>query len=182
MSRNKQMNKANTGGIMSKKEREYSAEISDKVIGMMTMFKGKDLADFPIPCLTKWLGGTLIEASRGMIEIEIKANRNMTNPAGYLHGGIQCAMIDDAMGWACATLGYEHQFLSTNLNVDYLGTARADDVVRIKAYIFREGSTLLHAVAEIRKNDVIIAKAQSNVYISGKPVDYKNIAGSFGRM
>lgn len=167
---------------MSKKEREYSAEISEKVVGMMKLFIGKDLTEFPVPCLTKWLGGTIIDVTRGTIETEIKVIRNMTNPAGYLHGGIQCAMIDDAMGWACATLGYEHQFLSTNLNVDYLGTARNGDVVRIKAYIFREGSTLLHAVGEIKKVETVIAKAQSNVYISGKPVDYKNITGSFGRM
>jgi len=167
---------------MSKNDREYSAEISEKVVGMMKLFTGKDLAEFPVPCLTKWLGGTIVDVARGMMETEIKVNRNMTNPAGYLHGGTQCAMIDDAMGWACASLGYEHQFLSTNLNVDYLGTARAGDVVRVKAYIYREGSTLLHAVGEIKKGETVIAKAQSNVYISGKPVDYKNIVGSFGRM
>lgn len=167
---------------MTKTKKEYSAEISDKVIAMMKLFIGKDLTEFPVPCLTKWLGGTIIEVTRGVIELEIKTNRSMTNPAGYLHGGTQCAMIDDAMGWACATLGYEHQFLSTNLNVDYLGTARAGDTVRVRAYIYREGSTLLHVVGEIRKGDTVIAKSQSNVYISGKPVDYKNLVGSFGRM
>lgn len=167
---------------MKAADREYSAEISEKVVGMMKLFTGKDLTEFPMPCLTKWIGGTIIEVDRGIIEIEIKANRNMTNPAGYLHGGLQCALIDDAMGWACATLGYEHQFLSTNLNVDYLGTARAGDVVRVRSYIYREGNTLLHAVAEIKKGDTVIAKGQSNIYISGKPVDYKNIVGSFGRM
>lgn len=167
---------------MKKTEKEYSVEISEKTVGMMKLFIGKNLTEFPVPCLTKWIGGTIIEVERGMIELEIKADRNMTNPAGYLHGGIQCALIDDAMGWACATLGYEHQFLSTNLNVDYLGTARAGDVVRTRAHIYREGSTLLHAVAEIKKGETVIAKAQSNVYISGKPVDFKNIAGSFGRM
>jgi hypothetical protein len=37
-------------------------------------------------------------------------------------------------------------------------------------------------VGEIKKGETVIAKAQSNVYISGKPVDYKNIVGDFGRM
>ncbi len=167
---------------MTNTKREYSAEISEKIVGMMKIFSGKDLKDLPIECLTKWIGGTIIEAERGVIEIEVKAERHMTNPAGYLHGGIQCAMLDDAMGWACATLGYEHQFLSTNLNVDYLGTAKAGDTVMVRAYIYREGSTLLHAVGEIRKDGAVIAKAQSNIYISGKPVDYKNIPGTSGRM
>ncbi|HOP64193.1 MAG TPA: PaaI family thioesterase [Spirochaetota bacterium] len=162
---------------MKKEKKGYSPELSEKVTGMMKVFIGKDLEQLPIPCLTKWIGGTLTEVERGVIEIEIKASREMTNPAGYLHGGIQCAMIDDAMGWACATLGYENQFLSTNLNVDYLGTAKAGDTVRIKASIYREGSTLLHAVGEIRRDKTVIAKAQSNLYISGKPVDFKSIMG-----
>ncbi len=164
---------------MTKTKKEYSAEISEKVVGMMKLFMGKNLEDFPIPCLTKWIGGKIIEVERGAIELEITANREMTNPQGYLHGGIQCAMIDDAMGWACATLGYEHQFLSTNLNVDYLGTAKSGDKIRVKAYIYREGSTLLHAIGEIKKDNAVIAKAQSNVYITGRLVDYKGITGNF---
>lgn len=162
---------------MKKEKKQYSAELSEKVIGMMNLFKGKDLSGFPITCLTKWIGGTLIEADRGAIEVEITATKEMTNPAGFLHGGIQCAMIDDAMGWACATLGYSQQFLSTNLNVDYLGFAREGDTVRVRAYIYREGSTMLHAVGEIKKDSVVIAKAQSNIYITGREVDYNSIVG-----
>lgn len=166
-------------GNMGQGNREYSAELSEKVVGMMKLFKGKDLADFPIPCLTKWIGGSLVNVERGVIEIEITATREMTNPAGFLHGGTQCAMIDDAMGWACATLGYEHQFLSTNLSVDYLGFARAGEKVRVRASIYREGKTLLHAVGEIKKDGAVIAKAQSNVYITGRLVDYKGSIGQF---
>ena len=153
---------------MSKNDREYSAEISEKVVGMMKLFTGKDLAEFPVPCLTKWLGGTIVDVARGMMETEIKVNRNMTNPAGYLHGGTQCAMIDDAMGWACASLGYEHQFLSTNLNVDYLGTAKAGDTIKVRAWIYREGSTMLHVIGEVSKDDRVIAKGQSNIIITKK--------------
>lgn len=167
---------------MTNRKKEYSSELSEKIVNLMRAFKGRDLADLPIPCLTKMLGGTIVEVERGVVELEIKADRNMTNPAGFLHGGIQCAMIDDAMGWACASLGYEHQFLSTNLSVDYLGTAKAGDTVRVRAYIYREGSTLLHAVGEIRKEGTVIAKAQSNIYISAKPVDFKNIPETSGRI
>lgn len=167
---------------MATEKKEYSAEISDKMLAWMRSFIGKDLSQLPVECLTKLIGGTIIQADRGVFEIEVKAGKLMTNPAGFLHGGIQCAMIDDAMGWACATLGYEHQFLSTNLSVDYLGTAKAGDTVRVRAWIYREGKTLLHVVGEIKKEGVVIAKAQSNVYISGKPVNLENIQQSSGRI
>lgn len=146
---------------------------------MMKLFLGKSLAGFPVPCLTKWLGGTLVEAERGSIAMEITTRSEMTNPSGYLHGGIQCAMLDDAMGTACATLGYTRQFLSTNLTVDYLGTARAGEKVVVRGYIYREGNSLMHAVGEITKDGVVIAKAQSNLFISNIPVDFSGFVNSF---
>ena len=155
---------------MTTAKKKYSEEYSQKTIAMMKMFIGKSLGGFPIPCLTKWIGGTMIEVERGLIIIEVTVTTEMTNPGGAFHGGMQCALLDDAMGWACATLGYETQFLSTNLTVDYLGTARVGDTVRVKSTIYREGSSLLHAVGEITKDDKVIAKAQSNIYITTRPI------------
>jgi acyl-coenzyme A thioesterase PaaI-like protein len=88
-------------------------------------------------------------------------------------------MLDDAMGTACATLGYETAFLSTNLNIDYLGTAASGDTVTVRAYVYREGKTLMHVVGEIKKDGAVIAKGQSNVFISGQPADYVNFMKSF---
>ena len=155
---------------MSEQKKRYSEEQSQKMTAMMKSFIGKNLNEFPIPCMTKWIGVTMADADRGSITFEVKITREMTNPGGAFHGGMQCALIDDAMGWACATLGYETQFLSTNLNVDYLGTAKEGDTVFVKCWIYREGSTLLHAVGEITKNGNVIAKAQSNIYISSRPI------------
>ena len=157
----------------------YSAELSQKVVGLMKLFLGKSLKDFPIQCLTKWMDGTLLEVDRGVIAMSIKVRPEMTNPGGYLHGGIQGAMLDDAMGTACATLGYETAFLSTNLSVDYLGTAAMGDVVTVRAYVYREGNSLMHVVGEIKKDETVIAKGQSNVFISSQPADYVNFMKSF---
>ena len=157
----------------------YSEELSQKVVKLMKMFLGKNLGNFPIQCLTKWMDGTLLEVERGVIAMSIIIRSEMTNPAGYLHGGTQAAMLDDAMGTACATLGYERAFLSTNLNVDYLGTAAKGDTVTVRAYVYREGKTLMHIVGEIKKDDVVIARGQSNVFISNQPADYVNFMKSF---
>ncbi len=166
---------------MKPQSKEYSVELSDKIVEMMKLFLGKSLDNFPIHCLTKWLGGTLTQAERGIIAMDITVRPDMTNPSGFLHGGIQSAMLDDAMGTACATLGYINQFLSTNLSVDYLGTAKTGDDVSVKGYIFREGNSLMHAVGEITKDNVIIAKAQSNVFISNQPANYLEFMNNFGK-
>lgn len=153
---------------MKEKNKNYSPELSEKTTAMMRTFLGRNMSEFPIPCMTKWIGVTLIEVERGVISFQVTATRDMTNPAGHLHGGLQCAMLDDAMGWACATLGYEQQFLTTNINVDYLGTAKSGDTIKVRAWIYREGSTMLHVIGEVTKDDRVIAKGQSNVIITKK--------------
>lgn len=163
---------------MEQTKKTYSEELSEKIIKIMKYFIGKDLKEFPLPCLSKWMGGTITEVERGVYCTEVTVTREMTNPAGYFHGGFQCALLDDAMGYACATLGNEKQFLSTNFTIDYLGTARTGDTVKVKAYIYREGKTILHAVGEITKDDKVIAKAQSNLFISGFPMDLSVFNGS----
>ncbi len=160
--------------------RVYSEELSQQVVSMMKLFIGKKLGNFPVPCLTRWMDGTLLEAERGVFAMSVIVRPDMTNPAGFLHGGTQGAMLDDSMGHACATLGYKTAFFSTNLNIDYLGTAKAGDTVTVKASVYREGNSLMHVVGEIWKGDAIIAKGQSNVYISNQPVDYGSFINSFG--
>ena len=174
------MNIQRQGGLMEKSKKIYSEELSSQTIIIMKSFIGKDLHDFPLPCLTSWIGGTLVEVERGMYATEIRVTREMTNPAGYFHGGIQSALLDDAMGYACATLGYEKQFLSTNFSIDYLGTAHAGETVKVKAFIYREGKTILHATGEITKGETVIAKAQSNLFISNFPVDFSSFKKTAG--
>lgn len=157
----------------------YSEELSQQVVAMMKLFTGKRLGNFPVPCLTKWMDGILLEVERGLFSMSVKVRPEMTNPAGFLHGGTQGAMLDDAMGHACATLGYKTAFFSTNLNIDYLGTAKAGEIVIVRASVYREGNSLMHVTGDIKKNDTIIAKGQSNVYISNQPLDYNSFVNSF---
>jgi len=165
--------------IINQCKKEYSVELSGKIVRLMKLFLGKSLADFPIACVTKWMAGTLTEVERGVISMSVKVRPEMTNPGGFLHGGTQGAMLDDAMGTACATLGYETAFLSTNLSIDYLGTAVAGDVVTVRAFVYREGNSLMHVVGEIKKDETVIAKGQSNVFISNQPADYVDFIKNF---
>lgn len=142
-------------------------ERSEKMIMLLNAVKGESIQDFPVPPFTKWLNGRVIEAKRGDIEFEFDVRPEMANPTGLLHGGMQCAMIDDCFGVACATLGYEGFLLSIDINVDYMGKVKVGEKVRVRANIAREGKSIVHAHATIK--DIagnIIADANSNLLVT----------------
>ena len=81
----------------------------------------------------------------------------MVNPVGFLHGGVQNAIIDDVIGMAVATLGDETFFVSLNLYVDYLGKAKVGDSIISKATITRKRNQIINAQCELFdiKGDII---------------------------
>lgn len=155
-----------------------SAVLSESILSMMNQFIGKNLGSMPFDCVTRWLDAVLVDIGRGHIEVEYTVRPEMTNPAGYLHGGIQAAMLDDVMGTACATLGYDTALLTVNMTVDYLGTARKGDTIRAVASIFREGKNLIHVTGELSRGGQPTARSQCNVLVSGKSADYIDGIGS----
>jgi acyl-coenzyme A thioesterase 13 len=155
-----------------------SAVLSESILSMMKQFIGKNLGAMPFDCVTRWLDAVLVEVERGRIVLDYTVRPEMTNPAGYLHGGIQATMLDDAMGTVCATLGYDTALLTVNMSIDYLGTARKGDVIRATAAVLREGKNLIHVTGELSRGDEPTARAQCNVLISGKSADYIGGIGS----
>ena len=82
-----------------------------------------------------------------MLEFEVKPE--MANPTGLLHGGMQCALMDDTIGMVTAKLGYEGFPISIDFHVDYLGKAKVGEKVRVMGKIIRERRNIIHAIAEI---------------------------------
>ncbi len=154
--------------------KKSNPEYTEKIVAMMRSFKGKNVGkDFPFESVTKWLDGKLISLDRGEVVLEFTVRPEMTNPAGFFHGGIQCAMLDDAIGLISATLGYDTAILSIDMHMDYLGTCKKGETVTARAVIEREGANVIHASAVLRKEDGSpVAKAQSNLIISDRPADY----------
>ncbi len=154
--------------------KQTNPEYTEKIISMMKLFLGKNVGDdFPFESVTRWLDGRLIAIERGKIEIEYTVRQEMTNPSGFLHGGIQATMLDDAIGMISATLGYDVAVLSIDMHLDYLGPGRKGDTLTARAEIEREGSSVIHASAFLEKSDgSLVAKARSNLLISNQPADY----------
>ncbi|MFW9941387.1 MAG: PaaI family thioesterase [Candidatus Thorarchaeota archaeon] len=122
---------------------------SQQMIKLFNTFKGNKIKDFPTPPFSKWLDGKMIDAQYGKIELEFEVRPEMANPTGLLHGGLQCALMDDTIGMTTATLGYEGFPISIDFHVDYLGRVKVGERVRVIGKIIREGKNIIHAIGEI---------------------------------
>ncbi|MFX1572812.1 MAG: PaaI family thioesterase [Promethearchaeota archaeon] len=119
------------------------------MIKLFNTFKGKNLKDLPVPPFTKWLEGEIIKAKYGEILLQFEIRPEMANPTGLLHGGMQCALMDDTIGMMTATLGYKGFPISIDFHVDYLGKVKVGEKVKVIGKVIREGRNIIHAVAEI---------------------------------
>ena len=122
---------------------------SEQMVKLFNTFKGKNLREFPVPPFSKWLDGKIFKAEYGMVELEFEVRPEMANPTGLLHGGMQCALMDDTIGMTTATLGYEGFPISIDFHVDYLGKVKVGEKVRVIGKIIREGKNIIHAIGEI---------------------------------
>ena len=137
---------------------------SNRMIKLFNTFKEKNLKDFPVPLFSKWLNGKIIKAQYGVIELEFEVRPEMANPTGLLHGGMQCALMDDTIGMTTATLGSEGFPISIDFHVDYLGKVKVGEKVRVIGKIIREGRNIIHAIAEIYDMDgKLISTGNSNL-------------------
>jgi uncharacterized protein (TIGR00369 family) len=145
-----------------------------KILEILNSAIGNEIPDLhKVPMITSKYNGKIILVKRGEIEVEYKILPEMTNPLGLLHGGMQCTLIDDLIGVAVATLGYDNFSISINLQINYLGKAKVGDKIKVKAKIIREGRNLLHASAKISDiNDKTISIAQSDLLRTQIDSDY----------
>ncbi|MFX0058334.1 MAG: PaaI family thioesterase [Candidatus Hodarchaeota archaeon] len=146
---------------------------SERMLKLFKDFLNKELKDLPVPPFTKWLNGKLIRAEYGLLEVEFKIRPEMANPTGLLHGGMQCALMDDVVGMTTATLGYEGFPISIDFHVDFLGKVRVGEKVRVIGKVIREGRNILHMVAEIYDlNNKLISTGNSNLFRTHFIPDY----------
>ena len=149
----------------NEKEKEIRSERMIKLFNMAAK-SGMKIGQFsgPIPAFSKWLNGKFISAKRGEVEIEFEVRPEMANPTGLLHGGMQCAMMDDTIGVMTTTLGYKGFLISIDFHVDYLGKVKVGEKVSVRGKTVREGKNIVHVIAEIyNSNGELIATGNSNL-------------------
>jgi acyl-coenzyme A thioesterase 13 len=153
---------------------------SDRMLKLFDSFKNRELKDLPVPPFTKWLNGKIIQTERGLLELEFEIRPEMANPTNLLHGGMQCALMDDTIGMMTATLGYEGFPISIDFHVDYLGKVKVGEKVRVVGKLIREGKNILNAIAEIYDlNGTLISNGNSNLLKTHFIPDYVKISDQF---
>lgn len=157
---------------MGESEKEIEQR-SKRMVDLLNQIKGDDIREFPVPPFTKWLNGKIISAKKGEVLIEMTVRKEMANPTGLLHGGMQSAMMDDTIGVTCATLGYKGFLITIDFHADFLGKARVGETVKVRGFIVRDGKRIVHADAEIMNADgEKIATASSNLIKTTHKPDY----------
>ncbi|MBL8150651.1 MAG: PaaI family thioesterase [Blastocatellia bacterium] len=117
-----------------------------------------------MPPFSRWLGGVIREVKEGEFSVEFLIREEMTNPAGVLHGGIHAAILDEVIGMTVFALGKDFYYLSTNLSIDFLSSAKKGDKVVAKSRIIREGKQVINAIGELfDKQGKILSRASSNL-------------------
>lgn len=85
-----------------------------------------------------------------------------TNSRGFVHGGLQSALADNAMGLSCAV---QHDavggLVPVNLNVDFLGTARLGQWIEINSPFTKTGRTLDFAQTFVTTDGTVCARANA---------------------
>jgi len=93
-----------------------------------------------------WLGLDVVSATPGKAEIEIRWKAEMGQYSGFLHAGIQGALIDTACGFAAATVC--GRVLATQFTVRCLRPAEGQSF-RAVAHVTKPGRQQVFTTAEL---------------------------------
>lgn len=147
--------------------------MENKRLQLVQSFIGKPFSGSPSP-FAKWLNGTVISVDENSVEFQFEIRKEMTNPAGTLHGGIISSMIDDCIGVNFMILGLENFYPTINLNVDFFNPAFENDTVLVKTELIKLGKTIIHfnAVVINQNNGKPVAKASSNLAVSSTKIPF----------
>ncbi|GAA4770475.1 MULTISPECIES: PaaI family thioesterase [Flavobacterium] len=139
--------------------------MENKRLQLLQSFIGRPFSGSPSP-FAKWLNGTVIAVDENSVEFQFEVRKEMTNPAGTLHGGVICGMFDDCIGVNFMILGTDNFFPTININVEFFSAAKEEDTVIVKTSVIKKGKSIINVKANMFSSKGIIASATSNLVIS----------------
>ena len=104
------------------------------------------------------------DAKEAVVRVGFVAPLSVSNPAGFVQGGVLSAMLDDTLG-PVVWLATDGQFfpVTINLSVAFLGAARPG-AIEAEARLIHLGKLIAHAEAELRDKDGIrLARASASM-------------------
>lgn len=135
---------------------EASAFLKDRI--------GKEVSDSPSPFMS-WLKPVILKVEEGSLVFQYTIRKEMTNPFGTLHGGVTAAIIDDSIGATLIAYGEHYFYVSVNLVIDYIASAREGDVIIAETTVIKKGNQIVNAQCDVWSADKtrLIAKGYTNL-------------------
>ena len=102
------------------------------------------LDGIPVPPCAILLGWKLLAAKpeQGWIRVGFDGKREFCNPAGFIQGGILCAMLDDTMGPAAFIKTKGEVYVPTiDMHVSFLAPAKVGPIIG-EATVVQLGKTI----------------------------------------
>jgi acyl-coenzyme A thioesterase PaaI-like protein len=87
---------------------------------------------------------------------------------GYLHGGIICAILDEAMGWAAYNLSSGSLAITSKAQVKFKRPLPIDEPLIITAFITRKTKKLIWTGATISRKDGTVAAEGAALMVVGR--------------
>jgi uncharacterized protein (TIGR00369 family) len=129
--------------------------------GFAPLFRSSPFLDAIGPIYGKGEGPNLI--------VGLRIVEKHTNARGLAHGGIFATLADIALGYCLAFYTDPPQSLvTTNLTLDFAGSAKVGDWVEVKVDIQKSGSRLAFANAYISVDDQRIVRASAVFLVAGQ--------------
>lgn len=88
---------------------------------------------------------------------------------GYLHGGITCAVLDEAMGWAAYHLSSGALAATARLQIKFRRPIFIGEPLTVKASITRKSSRHLWTQATMKRKDGKLAAEATAIMVIGGP-------------
>jgi uncharacterized protein (TIGR00369 family) len=105
------------------------------------------------------------------VDLLFEVRQAHCNSRGFLHGGVLASLCDNVMGLSLGRVlnNASANIVTITLTLDYLGSAKADDVIVIEPRVIRAGSSIGVCDALAKSGDKIIVRANAtfSVRIAG---------------
>ena len=99
----------------------------------------------------KHMGIEMREMTPGHVKLAMKAEHQLTQMAGVLHGGAIASLMDSAMGAAVWSLNRPRaRGVTAEMNINYISPVLPGEEVEAEARVINNGNTLSVCTVEVR--------------------------------
>ena len=111
------------------------------------------------------LGITIVDLGPGWCETAMAVAPRFLQQDGFVHAGVTTTLADHTAGGAAGTLiGPDEIVLTSEYNIHFLRKWRAERLI-CRATVLKPGAMLIVVEAEVRSQDVLIAKMTATVAV-----------------